>query len=122
MAENLQCFLLSLSITDSFLNILVICSNSTSKNTDSWFADATEKKQRMLHIYYIPVKKSLKEFPENLIYSLGGTHRMLPFFTTLPFQILHIFFDILMNTDYLYLYSSARQWIASYIIFKTRKC
>jgi len=30
------------------------------------------------------VMKSLKEFPENLVYYLEGTHRILPFFTILP--------------------------------------
>lgn len=45
LAENLQHCLLSLSITDSFLNTLVIYSSIMGENPGSWDADAVEKKE-----------------------------------------------------------------------------
>lgn len=108
---------------DPFLNIFVICSNSTGKNTGLSFAKAVEKIIKERSVTDLSIKEKFQGIPppKALCY-LEDSHRILYFSAFWQFQILHIFLKFWWILI-IYSYSNHQlgNGLSSILYFKTRK-
>lgn len=107
---------------DPFLNIFVICSNSTGKNTGLSFANAVEKIIKERSVTDLSIKEKFQGIPPKKPHYLEDSHRILYFSAFWQFQILHIFLKFWWILI-IYSYSNHQlgNGLSSILYFKTRK-